>query len=364
MSTILKALRRLEQEKSTQTDRPLSDAVANTPPPAPVRRLSPWIVAAGSIVAAFLVTVGAFWLFRSESPDASREVVAAVQTPDASVNGAAAAPALPPPGERTNADRIRAARLLQEQRRVRASAGAAVEPHPQALASEVEVVDRAPVAPAEDAEIETPPPPVRLARQEPPRPGLRAMRPRRRDSIPSASAAPNRMRTDPLLAPDAPAPRLIAPAVDDAAPELAGAPAEPTPTPATAARVDTAPPEPVVEAPEPAAVAALQPEPAPVVKPVAPAAPKAEPPAPAPKTASSRKPAPPRSLAPDVYVERTEWHPLAERRVAFVEYGGSGEAVELREGDVIGSLVVGEIEPTGVHFMHDGSDLRRRVGER
>ena len=72
----------------------------------------------------------------------------------------------------------------------------------------------------------------------------------------------------------------------------------------------------------------------------------------------------PRSAPPDVYVARTVWHPIADRRVAVVEYGSSGETVELREGDVIGPLVVGEIQPSGVFFTHDGVELRRRVGAR
>jgi hypothetical protein len=67
---------------------------------------------------------------------------------------------------------------------------------------------------------------------------------------------------------------------------------------------------------------------------------------------------------PDVYVARTLWHPIAERRVAIVEIGEGGEAVELHEGDAIGPLVVGEIEPSGVFFYHDGVELRRRVGAR
>jgi hypothetical protein len=67
---------------------------------------------------------------------------------------------------------------------------------------------------------------------------------------------------------------------------------------------------------------------------------------------------------PTVYVERTIWHPMAERRVAVVELEGSDEALELHEGDAVGPLVVGEIEPSGVFFVYDGVELRRRVGAR
>jgi hypothetical protein len=65
-----------------------------------------------------------------------------------------------------------------------------------------------------------------------------------------------------------------------------------------------------------------------------------------------------------VYVERTIWHPLAERRIAVVELEGSDETLELHEGDAVGTLVVGKIEPSGVFFVHDGVELRRRVGAR
>jgi len=123
------------------------------------------------------------------------------------------------------------------------------------------------------------------------------------------------------------------------------------------------PPTPPAEepAPEPVQVAAVVPTPAPAP------APAMEEPAPKVEARVEAKPKlappPPVPRPPDVYVARTEWHPIAERRIAVVELGTSGEAV-VREGDVIGSLVVAEIEPTGVHFMHDGLDVRRRVGER
>ena len=67
---------------------------------------------------------------------------------------------------------------------------------------------------------------------------------------------------------------------------------------------------------------------------------------------------------PVVYVERTIWHPDASRRVAFVEIDGSGERVELHEGEAVGTLVVEKIEPTGVLFDHRGIEVHRRVGAR
>jgi hypothetical protein len=88
-----------------------------------------------------------------------------------------------------------------------------------------------------------------------------------------------------------------------------------------------------------------------------------EPPAPKVEVAKRRS-APPRAPEPEILVVRTVWHPIASRRVAVVEFGGNGEQVEIREGDMIGPLVVGEIEPSGVYFEQDGVELRKRVGTR
>ena len=63
-------------------------------------------------------------------------------------------------------------------------------------------------------------------------------------------------------------------------------------------------------------------------------------------------------------VAGTSWHPRAERRTARVELEGRAEPLELREGDAVGSLVVREIQPSGVVFLFGDVELRRRVGER
>ena len=67
---------------------------------------------------------------------------------------------------------------------------------------------------------------------------------------------------------------------------------------------------------------------------------------------------------PALRVERTEWHPSPQRRVAVVELDGSGDPLRLHEGDVVGALVVGEIQPSTVTFYHEGIELHRRVGDR
>jgi hypothetical protein len=74
-----------------------------------------------------------------------------------------------------------------------------------------------------------------------------------------------------------------------------------------------------------------------------------------------------RNPVPRVLVTQTIWHPRAERRIAVIERvdgAEGGESMRLREGERVGSLQLVAIEPTGVVFLHDGVELRRRVGAR
>ena len=65
---------------------------------------------------------------------------------------------------------------------------------------------------------------------------------------------------------------------------------------------------------------------------------------------------------PDVWVERTQWHPSPDKRSALVRIGENGELRELREGDAIDGVVVKEIRPSGVLFLHEGAEFKRGVG--
>jgi hypothetical protein len=74
-----------------------------------------------------------------------------------------------------------------------------------------------------------------------------------------------------------------------------------------------------------------------------------------------------RTRIPSVLVTQTIWHPRAERRIALIERldaSDGDELLRMREGDRIGSLELVSIEPAGVVFVHDGIELRRRVGAR
>ncbi|NNL87294.1 MAG: hypothetical protein HKP27_16655 [Myxococcales bacterium] len=65
---------------------------------------------------------------------------------------------------------------------------------------------------------------------------------------------------------------------------------------------------------------------------------------------------------PDVAVLKTAWHPDAARRSARIEVQGFPEALNLREGDAVGTLVVVSIEPSAVVFLHGGREVRHGVG--
>lgn len=64
----------------------------------------------------------------------------------------------------------------------------------------------------------------------------------------------------------------------------------------------------------------------------------------------------------EVLVTRTTWHPSAERRLAVVRGAGDSQDREVHEGDSVGSLQVLRIEPSGVVFLRQGVEIRQRVG--
>lgn len=149
--------------------------------------------------------------------------------------------------------------------------------------------------------------------------------------------------------------------VEPAAPEPAVARAapvsEPAPAPQAATRAAAQRPEPTA-APAPAPEAAA---PTPAPRPAATPAVASTAAAPVPKVA---RPAPPPPRAPAVLVERTRWHPSAERRRAWVDVEGMSGVRELGEGEAVGALVVKEIRPSSVVFLHGADTLTRRVGAR
>jgi hypothetical protein len=189
-------------------------------------------------------------------------------------------------------------------------AGADAMPE-EAYASDVEVVQRPAAGPRA---------PLEYARASDPAPKAPVEIP---DPAPQAATQPE------------PEPVAPAPAPVTASPKPAPPPVAASPVPAPEAPQVAAPPKP---APEPQVVA------------------RTEPPAP-------KEPAKPASGGSDLRVERTQWHPSASRRVAFVALGDA-DARRVEEGDRVGDYVVSEIEVTGVVFLRDGSLITRKVGAR
>jgi hypothetical protein len=63
-----------------------------------------------------------------------------------------------------------------------------------------------------------------------------------------------------------------------------------------------------------------------------------------------------------VTVKKTVWHPTPGRRMTQIEVEGRKGLLELHEGDAVGTLVVSEIQPSGVVFLHGGERLHQKVG--
>jgi hypothetical protein len=82
--------------------------------------------------------------------------------------------------------------------------------------------------------------------------------------------------------------------------------------------------------------------------------------APEPTPVSVKRPDPVPSLA----VTRTTWHPMQHRRRAELSVIENGETrtIELKEGQFIGPFKVAEIGPTGVTLLRSGVETRRQVG--
>lgn len=66
---------------------------------------------------------------------------------------------------------------------------------------------------------------------------------------------------------------------------------------------------------------------------------------------------------PDLTVLNTAWHPSADRRSTRIRLEATNEILTLREGDAIGGLVVQKISPSAVLFKVGDVEVRRRVGQ-
>jgi hypothetical protein len=394
MSTILKALRRLEEDRGAQSQEPLREEVTRDSAAAKSRS-GGWPLLRAPLVLGLGVAVGlgalAFWyLGRAPEPAQPTEL-------------AAASTAEP------RAERAPAAKRARGARRARPRSTPALAKAPSA-ASERELP-----APALASKVDTvkrPPAQPRIAAPESAEPQASARAdsglPRRMDVAeipgrhkPAVSRSRSARPPSIVARPKAPVPPAGAPApagaeapatspvlTASAEQELSRPAALPEAEPRAEQPRETAS-KPVVLAeapgPEPAASEPLagsgagragdaerpattpRPEPTRTVavgdgsstkaaRPAAVAARQREPG----KSASSEVP---RAKIPELRVESTVWHPIAERRLAFIQFDQSAGRREVREGDAVGSLVVSKIEPSGVVFVHEGVEVRRRIGD-
>ena len=344
MSTILKALQRLEDEKSAGVQRSLDEqVVARRPPPDPERRgLRIGAVAIGGLAVAAVAFF--FWSTR-EDPDAE----VAMEPPSPATAPAAAATtkvAAEKPRRKPSARPAPAARAQQDSSEVE-------------ISSVVEVVELLDAPPADSAA------PAASPKRVAPPAKAGSKRPARRPSV---------SKPDPQVARDVaqpkPAPKQVANAKPPAI-QISGnsAPAKPAPAPPAPVEAAAVAPKLAPAPPAPVEAAAVAPKLAPA--PPAPVEVAAVAPKPALTAVSESIPAPireterkivQRAKFPALNVEKTIWHPDADRRVAVVKLIDAEEVLRLKEGDAIGPLVVKTINPGSVLFNHDGIEIRYNVG--
>jgi hypothetical protein len=319
VSTILKALQRLEDEKSAGVERSLDEQVVShhlPPEREPNRRgLKIGIAAIGGLV----VAAAAFLLWSTrEDPDA---LVATESTPATVAPVAAPAPAkqkvaAEKPRRKTS---VRTQPAAREQAEIPKAKAAAI----------VEVVKRLDEQPADSGAPAASP--NRVAPAEKPKRSARR---------------PNTRKPDVQTVKSAAKPRPAAEQVADAKPV-----AIPKPEPvATAKSVESVPAKPEPAPPEPIEIAAAVPKPAPVPESI-----------PAPVREPENKFVQ-RAKVPSIRIEKTIWHPDTDRRIAIVKLADAEEVLRLKEGDAIGPLVVESIKPGSVLFNHDGIEIRYNVG--
>jgi hypothetical protein len=364
VSTILKALKQLEDEKRGEPELTLSQQISMTTPPEPTGHRRAWVLAA-SATAGFAVAGAAvfFWLDPGSAPDAEQQAVAA--TP-------AVAPVPPKPKSRASRQLARArsdvsatGSISKTDPRQTTKKTRTAPPSQSPTESKVQVVKR--VSPTSTPKPE---PKTRTERQKSAAPQKEFIR-RERHTVPSDSAAKTQEIASvestaparPSTASRTPTTQSGAPSSDRTTATKRGAPPKGSKPPERTRSTGT------VSA-RVAAAAATEPAPAQETPPRPAAHPQttktASPPPTASKPATGSAVEPDhqvvlRAKLPDLRVRSTIWHPQGSRRVAMVEVDAGG-VIELSEGDVVGPLVVESIKPGGVVFGHDGVSVLHKVG--
>ncbi len=345
MSTILKALRRVEKDRVHTQDIPLREAVVAATVGRPLRQRHWWRKAlafglsAGVLIAFFVLG----WLRGEDAPvpelprDWASRPSEVDPVPVAEQHPVEPTLALAAPEVSASPPEL--------------AAPLAEPAQPVAM----EVAMEAIAAPTADPVVATGTAEIVVAPTAPP---LNAAPPTAPQATPPPTTEPN---------PGAEAPAASAPQQTAAEPAIAEAAATPTPivekrevpTPSSAQEQATSP----AAAPVPPATATST-----AAKQVA-AAPAAEKPK---STAPTAKPAPSKSstlpavaaaAGPNLLVERTIWHPLPEKRTAFLALEG-GSTIRVVEGEELGDYTVDKIGPSTVTFLRDGQSYIRRIGVR
>jgi len=347
VSTILKALQRLEDEKSAGVARSLDEQiVARRPPPEPARH---GLKIGTSLIGGLAVAAAGFMLWRASEDRGS--TLALEATPPVAAPVAAPAPQLAAETPRSNApartvptarqqrdaaetDSVALVEVVQRLDAQPADSGAPVEaPTRVAAAPEVKRSDRRPSARKPDAEA-----------------AERAAQPRIAGAQ-FANAKTAAANTESAAAANQSPPKAVENAVvETARVETAAAP----PAPLERAAVDNAAGDALPAPPAPVERAAVESEaePAPAALPAS---------IPAPVQKPERKTIM-RAKLPSMRIEKTIWHPDTDRRIAIVQLVDSEEVLRLKEGDAIGPLVVESIKPGSVLFNHDGVVIGYTVG--
>jgi hypothetical protein len=331
VSTILKALQRLEDEKSAQGDRSLNEQIVARRSRAAAN--GRWLMIGIALIGGVAVGSSALYFWPTGGApalDATPEAVPPAMPPTASQPDTKA---LTPESPSKPLESARAARA---QKREPAANRAATPVSPV-----VEVVKRLDAEPAAD------PVPAEQSGAKTASPGTNRPGDRRRVAKQSAkkqSGSTPTERTNPR--PAAVASKRVPEPKVAAAPVVVAA-VDPT---EDATRTATAPVEDVAVIADPPLGAAepSQPISAPTTSPT---------------SLTRDQKVVHRAEIPLLIVDQTIWHPDGDRRLAVVELVNSGEALRLREGDAVGPLVIWEIKPGGVLFNHDGVEVEYRVGQ-
>ncbi len=349
MSTILKALRRLEEDKAREAAEEQLHGEVIAPAAPPPRRVPSALVLIAVGTASVLVGALGFHLAMPLITDASEPEEA---------RPVAAAPPVPEPIRQTPPAPVR-----EPARKTAAGPSPTPPPRPAVARAAPLATSETVSAPAETAQT-SPAPPRRPASAPRPQVEPATKRPvvADRRSEPDLERERQIAELQSARATVAALERGVEPDVWDRAQPLDEAPtrelteAAPAVTAAAAKLPDAEPrPEsssravPIADAPPHAVASKPEPEPDAAAEAVR-----------ASEDAGEEDAAAP--AAPAVRVVRTVWHPKPERRIAHLKIGG-GEVVEMREGELASDLLISEIKLSGVVFERDGEAISRRVGE-